>query len=57
MENKPCSFVPGFNGSPTATATGSSTTKTGQDSTILFVLGGMLVAAAGVMFVTRRKKN
>lgn len=40
-----------------SSSTGSSTTKTGQDSTILFVLGGMLVAAAGVMFVTRRKKN
>lgn len=36
---------------------GTNSVSSGQDSTIFFVLGGMMVMAAAVMFVTRRKKD
>lgn len=52
----------GSNGGSGSSGSGSSNGSTGsvssgQDSTILFVLGGVLFAAAAVMFVTRRRKD
>ncbi len=45
-------------------STGSSTTTggarsvtTGPETTVLFVLGGMMVAAAGVLFLSRKKRE
>ncbi len=51
------------NGGSTSTGSGSTGTGTngsvdsGQDSTILFVLGGLMFAAAAVMFVTNKKRD
>lgn len=52
----------GSNGGSGSSGSGSSNGSTGsvssgQDSTILFVLGGVLFLAAAVMFVTRRRKD
>ncbi len=45
-------------------STGSSTTSggarsvtTGPETTVLFVLGGMMVAAAGILFLSRKKRE
>lgn len=46
----------GSNGGSTSTD-GNDTVSSGQDSTIVFVLGGFMFAAAAVLFVTRKREN
>lgn len=40
-----------------STGSGSSSVSSGQETTIFFVLGGVLLAAAGVMFLSRRRRE
>ncbi len=44
-------------GSSSGSGSGSSSVKSGQETTILFVFGGLMVAAAGVMFLARKKRQ
>lgn len=45
--------------SPTSSgsSSGSSSVKSGQETTIFFVFGGLMLAAAGVMFIARKKRE
>lgn len=38
-------------------STGSSSVKSGQETTIFFVFGGLMLAAAGVAFLARKKRE
>lgn len=40
-----------------STGSGSSSVSSGQETTIFFVLGGVLLTAAGVMFLARRRED
>ena len=40
-----------------STSKGSSSVKSGQETTIFFVFGGLMIAAAGVMFLSRKKRE
>lgn len=40
-----------------SSGSGSSTVSSGQEETIFFVFGGLMLAAAGVMFLCRRKRE
>lgn len=44
-------------GSGSGSGSGSSSVKSGQETTILFVFGGLMLAAAGVFFLTRKKRE
>lgn len=43
--------------SKSGSGTGSSSVKSGQETTIFFVFGGLMIAAAGVMFLSRKKRE
>jgi len=47
----------GSTGSGSTGSTGNGTVSSGQDSTIFFVFGGLMLAAAGVMFLARKKRE
>ena len=47
----------GSSGSTGSKSSGSSSVKSGQETTILFVLGGVMLAAAGVLFLSRKKSE
>ena len=44
-------------GSKSSGGSGSSSVKSGQETTVLFVLGGVMLAAAGVLFLSRKKRE
>ncbi|MGN1112183.1 MAG: hypothetical protein ACI4RP_03165 [Acutalibacteraceae bacterium] len=44
-------------GSSSTGSTGSGSVSSGQETTIFFVFGGVVVAAAGVMFLARKKRQ
>ena len=44
------------NNSSNSSSTGSSSVASGQETTIFFVFAGVMLAAAGTMFLARRKK-
>lgn len=41
----------------TGSSSGSSSVSSGQETTIFFVFGGVVIAAAGVMFLARKKRQ
>jgi LPXTG-motif cell wall-anchored protein len=43
--------------SKSTTSSTSNSVKSGQDSTIFFVFGGVMIAAVGVIFLTRKKRE
>lgn len=45
------------NGSSNGSSSGSNSVQSGQETTIFFVFAGVMVAAAGVMFLMRRREN
>lgn len=45
------------NGSSNGSSSGSNSVQSGQETTIFFVFGGVMVAAAGVFFLVRRREN
>lgn len=47
----------GSSGSKSSSGSGSSSVKSGQETTVLFVLGGVMLAAAGVLFLSRKKRE
>lgn len=47
----------GSSGSGSSGGSGSSSVKSGQETTVLFVLGGVMLAAAGVLFLSRKKRE
>ena len=52
--------VSSSNGSSSSSGSGSSSTgavKSGVETTIVFVMAGLMVSAAGVMFLARKKKE
>lgn len=44
-------------GSSSSSSSGSSSVKSGQETTIFFVFGGLMLAAAGVAFLARKKRE
>lgn len=44
-------------GSSSSSSTGSSSVKSGVETTILYVFGGLMLAAAGVAFLARKKRE
>ncbi len=44
-------------GSSSNGGSGSSSVSSGEETTILFVFGGLMIAAAGVMFLARKKRQ
>lgn len=44
-------------GSSNSGSSGSSSVSSGQETTVLFVLGGVMLAAAGVLFLSRKKRE
>ncbi|MGN0501699.1 MAG: LPXTG cell wall anchor domain-containing protein [Ruminococcus sp.] len=44
-------------GSSSSSGSGSSSVKSGVETTILFVFGGLMLAAAGVAFLARKKRE
>ena len=52
-------FLYGSNGSGSSGSGSSSTgaVKSGVETTIVFVMAGLMVSAAGVMFLARKKKE
>ena len=47
----------GSNGSGSSGSGSTGSVSSGQDSTVLFVLGGIMLAAAATLFVTRRRRE
>lgn len=47
----------GSGSSGSGSGSGSSSVRSGQETTILFVLGGVMLAAAGVVFLSRKKRE
>lgn len=45
------------NGSSNGSSSGSNSVQSGQETTIFFVFAGVMVAAAGVFFLVRRREN
>lgn len=45
------------NGSSSSSSSGSNSVQSGQETTIFFVFAGVMVAAAGVFFLVRRREN
>lgn len=45
------------NGSSNGSSSGSNSVQSGQETTIFFVFAGVMVAAAGVFFLFRRREN
>jgi len=45
------------NNSSNSTSSGSNSVSSGQETTILFVLGSVMLAAAGVLFLSRKKNE
>lgn len=47
----------GSSSSGTSTTGGANSVSSGQESTIFFVFGGMMLAAAGILFLSRKKRE
>ncbi len=47
----------GSGSSGTSSTGGANSVSSGQETTVLFVLGGMMLAAAGIVFLSRKKRE
>ncbi len=54
---KPAGSSNSNNSNKNNSTTGSNSVSSGQETTILFVLGGVMLAAAGVLFLSRKKSE
>ncbi len=54
---KPSGSTNSNNSNKNNSTTGSNSVSSGQETTILFVLGGVMLAAAGVLFLSRKKSE